>query len=444
MENENKDLKGQSPQENMDVEEKMKEEVSAKIAEAASELQDDINEAGEDMQDTFDEAAEEYVEGLQLGEEGLPEVEPIPEPKKITLGVGAFVTSLIGCVALGLLIMFIGFKAPGWIEKIPEGSTAVKVNGESITDKDMEYYIFQAARQYYAENTTDQTGSKIDSYDWDQTAADGRKVSDIIKENAVNQAIDNVLTVQKSMEKGVEWSKQDENSINTAVEGYIDQYGEEGFALRTKEMGISSPKQYKRMYIQMMKYGNAEDDINADISKYSPDDVNVLNNYIRDDRASVKHILIKTTDDTNSAQSAETPAPTEDPAAKLQTAQQVLERAKNGEDFDSLMDEFNEDTGESKDGYTFMTGEMVPEFETAAFALKMNEISDIVTSSYGYHIIKRIPGLYEIQNMWASEAKINKNEKKLEQISVSEIMKASADAQKKLQEEKSASSASGN
>ena len=39
----------------------------------------------------------------------------------------------------------------------------------------MEYYIFQAARQYYAENTTDQTGSKIDSYDWDQTAADGRK-----------------------------------------------------------------------------------------------------------------------------------------------------------------------------------------------------------------------------------------------------------------------------
>ena len=421
MENENKDLKGQSPQENMDVEEKMKEEVSAKIAEAASELQDDINEAGEDMQDTFDEAAEEYVEGLQLGEEGLPEVEPIPEPKKITLGVGAFVTSLIGCVALGLLIMFIGFKAPGWIEKIPEGSTAVKVNGESITDKDMEYYIFQAARQYYAENTTDQTGSKIDSYDWDQTAADDRKVSDIIKENAVNQAIDNVLTVQKSMEKGVEWSKQDENSINTAVEGYIDQYGEEGFALRTKEMGISSPKQYKRMY-----------------------DVNVLNNYIRDDRASVKHILIKTTDDTNSAQSAETPAPTEDPAAKLQTAQQVLERAKNGEDFDSLMDEFNEDTGESKDGYTFMTGEMVPEFETAAFALKMNEISDIVTSSYGYHIIKRIPGLYEIQNMWASEAKINKNEKKLGQISVSEIMKASADAQKKLQEEKSASSASGN
>lgn len=456
MEKENKDLQGQSGQDHLDAEEKMKEEVSEKIAEAAAELQDEIDAADSTAEDVdidvdeaqtdVDEMAEEYVEGLQLSteEEGLPEVEPIPEPKKVTMGVGSFVASLIGCVALGLLIMFVCFKAPGWMEKIPEGSTVAKVNGDSITDKDLEYYIYTAATEYYTENTTDTSGSNMDSYDWDQTTSDGQKVSDIIKEDALNMAIDNILTIQKSMEKGVEWSEQEENSISTSVDGFVEQYGEDGFALRTRAMGISSPKQYKRMYIQMMQYANASDDIENDISKYLPDDVNVLNDYIRDDRASVKHILIQTTDDTDSSQEAGAETAVDASAAKLQTAQQVLERARNGEDFDSLMDEFNEDTGEGDTGYTFTAGEMVEEFETAAFALKMNEISDVVTSSYGYHIIKRIPGIYELQNMWKSEAKISQNDNKLAEISVSDIMNSALEAQQELQAQQSSSSSSSN
>lgn len=71
----------------------------------------------------------------------------------------------------------------------------------------------------------------------------------------------------------------------------------------------------------------------------------------------------------------------------------VYKKAKAGSDFDSLIEKYGEDPGMEAypEGYTFTKGEMVKEFENATLALKDNQISPIIETSYGYHIIKRIP-----------------------------------------------------
>jgi len=94
-----------------------------------------------------------------------------------------------------------------------------------------------------------------------------------------------------------------------------------------------------------------------------------------------RHILI--TVDTNASE--------EDKKKARAKAEDLLKRVKAGEDFAKLATEFSDDpSGKAKGGDLgyFSRGRMVKEFEDVAFALKPGEVSDIVTTKYGYHIIK--------------------------------------------------------
>lgn len=78
--------------------------------------------------------------------------------------------------------------------------------------------------------------------------------------------------------------------------------------------------------------------------------------------------------------------------AQLGLIQALLKRARAGEDFNKLAKEFSQDPGSKERGgeYVFARGQMAVEFETAAFALRPGQISDVVSTKFGYHIIKAI------------------------------------------------------
>jgi len=87
-----------------------------------------------------------------------------------------------------------------------------------------------------------------------------------------------------------------------------------------------------------------------------------------DEQVHVRHILLETEEE----------------------AQTVLARLEAGEDFTSLAEELSTDESTRQDGGDlgwFPRGVMVPEFEEATFALQPGEMSDIVQTSFGYHII---------------------------------------------------------
>lgn len=77
--------------------------------------------------------------------------------------------------------------------------------------------------------------------------------------------------------------------------------------------------------------------------------------------------------------------------ADEKTAKEVKEKLDNGEDFAKLAKEYSTDTANAANGGnlgTFSKGQMVKEFEDAAFALKEGEISEPIKTQFGYHIIK--------------------------------------------------------
>lgn len=113
-----------------------------------------------------------------------------------------------------------------------------------------------------------------------------------------------------------------------------------------------------------------------------------INPEISDDEArtiTVQHILIKTYSLNENGERVEYTEQAKKEA--YNRANEALKRARSGDEFTSLIAEYSEDTNSS---YSFIKGSLDPAFEEAAFNLGTDEISGVVETVHGYHIIKCI------------------------------------------------------
>ncbi len=77
---------------------------------------------------------------------------------------------------------------------------------------------------------------------------------------------------------------------------------------------------------------------------------------------------------------------------KFSLAQELKTRIASGESFANLAKQYSTDSSKRRGGDLgfFGRGMMVPEFEKVAFTLEKRQVSDVVKTQFGYHIIKRL------------------------------------------------------
>lgn len=269
-------------------------------------------------------------------------------------------------------------------------ATVLAVDGENADWGEFFYWLY-----YCYTNYVNDMGAVTDfstPYIYNSEMTIGEMLIDAAKSYCVQY---HALDVNARKE-GVELTKEDEEALQALLESDIKEIaGEDGteeelFAALEEtyvsrelyELMNRTAALYSRAYNTL--YGGTGEKLTEQEVKDFADEYSFM---------TAKHILIQTTDaegePIDEAAKAEKLAEAEEIYAQLEgKSGQELESA-----FDALMQEKSEDTGLAAfpDGYCFTADDMVTEFSDAVAALEPGQLSGIVESSFGYHIILRMP-----------------------------------------------------
>jgi peptidyl-prolyl cis-trans isomerase C len=228
-------------------------------------------------------------------------------------------------------------------------------------------------------------------------AARGQNIAEARREAAEAQLLDRILVTRLLVTQA--GATERENAKTNIAKFLADSRKmvttDEDFARHLRSLGLTMAQFTNRVVEQAVSEEVINRDVKSNIVIAEADMQKFWETndaaFKQPELARATHILFATKDFATNTELSEN-----EKKAKKAKAEAVLERARKGEDFTTLATTFSEDPGvkENKGEYKFARAKddprraMVPEFEKAAFGLATNQVSDIVTTDYGYHIIK--------------------------------------------------------
>ncbi len=267
-------------------------------------------------------------------------------------------------------------SAVGCSSKKNNNDIVATVNGNNITIEDFKVTL--------ALNKID-LESKYGSTVWETEVEDGVKFKDTFKNRVLKGMIDVEAVCEEAKKDGLTPSEEEIDKAFDELNKNL--YANENYKKILEDLKISDTciKSQVEKTLTIQKYTENFDKnlkiSDEEMKKYYEEH---KVDYYKDE-VKASHILISTVDD-NGKELSET----KKKEAKKK-AEEVLKKAKSGEEFSELAKEYSDDPGSAANGGDlgyFTKGQMVQPFEEAAFSLKSGEISGLVESEYGYHIIK--------------------------------------------------------
>ena len=201
-----------------------------------------------------------------------------------------------------------------------------------------------------------------------------------------HQIIDDMINRELILQEGLAHVPPD---VDVKVQQQLDKVksqlgGEEGLAKALQEAGVTPGEYAKRTRENMIIQETMRSLFDREI-KVTPEEIKAYYDGNREkmkqpEAVRASHILIGMSPDA----SEETKATKR---AQIETARSLI---KGGDKFADVAQKFSEDRGSasnSGDLGFFTRGQMVPQFEAVAFSLRTNELSDVLTTQYGYHLL---------------------------------------------------------
>jgi parvulin-like peptidyl-prolyl isomerase len=209
-----------------------------------------------------------------------------------------------------------------------------------------------------------------------------KKIREKYIPRALDVLIDRALLYRGAQQSGIDI---DTSEVDAVVGKNIKKFGsKEKFETALRESGLTLER-FKHRIIQQNAINQYVQSVLVDQSRYSEKELRAYYDgnpqaFRQPESIGLWHIMLKVKPN----------APESSWLEKKELANEIIERAKNGEDFAMLASKYSDDDYRVKGGWIgyMHKGRLLPELEEQAFVLKKGEITEPVRSLQGYHVIK--------------------------------------------------------